>query len=139
MGRNPTKKNNSKTNLDEKITRKEAERMGWKAIQTRWIDVHKGDADNPVYRSRLIGKAFNTGHEDGLFASTPPSEALRMLVSMAATVNKKNERIRRMRTRMIMRIRIMRRRRIRIRRRRRRRRRRKRNSCLLYTSDAADE
>ena len=33
-----------------------------------------------------MGKEFNTGQEDGLFASTPPLEALRFLISEAATV-----------------------------------------------------
>ena len=38
------------------ITRKEAQAKGWKVIKTRWIDINKGDDNNPVYRSRLVGK-----------------------------------------------------------------------------------
>ena len=72
----------------KKISRAEAEKRGWKTIQTRWIDVNKGDKSNPVYRSRLVGKEFNTGEADGLFAATPPLEALRMIVSDAATIGK---------------------------------------------------
>ena len=61
-------------------------RRGWKVVKTRWIDINKGDEDTPNYRSRLVAKEFNDGAGEGLFASTPPLEALRFLVSVAATV-----------------------------------------------------
>ena len=61
----------------DKIPRALAVRKGWKIIKTRWIDINKGDDDNPNYRSRLVGKEFNTGPVDGLFAGTPPLEAVR--------------------------------------------------------------
>ena len=67
-------------NVWMKITRAEAQKNGWKVIQTRWIDVNKGDVDNPVYRSRLVGKKVNTESMDGMFAGTPPLEALRCLI-----------------------------------------------------------
>ena len=70
-----------------KIRRSEAVRRGWKVVRTRWIDTNKGDWENPDIRSRLVAKEFNNGEEDGLFAATPPLEALRMLVSDAATVS----------------------------------------------------
>ena len=44
--------------------------------------------DNVIMRSRFVAKEFNTGGEAGLFAATPPLEALRMLVSEAATLEK---------------------------------------------------
>ena len=69
-----------------KIPRSQAVRNGWKVIKTRWIDQNKGDDANPVYRSRLVGKEFNNEQMDGLFAGTPPLEALRYLVHEAATV-----------------------------------------------------
>ncbi len=47
----------------------------------------RGDQNNPVYRSRFVAKEFNTGKDAGLFAATPPLEALRMLISEAATVD----------------------------------------------------
>ena len=53
--------------------------------QTR-IDINKGDDVNPVYRSRLVGKEFNNEQMGGLFAGTPPLEALRFLIHEAATV-----------------------------------------------------
>ena len=51
------------------------------------LDRHKqgGDA-NPVYRSRAVGKEFDTGPMDGVFAGTPPLEVLRYLVYEVATV-----------------------------------------------------
>ena len=58
---------------------------GGKTIQTRWIDVNKGDVERPNYRSRLVGKEYKTTPDDSLYASTPPLESLRLIVSRAAT------------------------------------------------------
>ena len=68
-----------------RISRDEALRRGLKIITTRWIDINKGDDLQPNYRSRLVAKEFNTGNVEGLFAATPPLEALRLLVSDAAS------------------------------------------------------
>ena len=46
---------------------------------------------NPVFRSRLVGKEFNDGYEEGLFAGTPPLEALRYMLREAATREKGEE------------------------------------------------
>ena len=70
----------------KKIPRAEAKSQGWKGIKTRWIDINKGDDESPNYRSRLVGKEFNNEQMDGLFAGTPPLEALRFLIHEAATV-----------------------------------------------------
>ena len=70
-----------------KVRRSEAISKGWKIIRTRWIDTNKEDDENPVYRSRMVGKEFNDGVVDGLFAGTPPLEALRYFVHEAATVD----------------------------------------------------
>ena len=70
-----------------KITRREALRRGIKIIGTRWIDVNKGDKDHPDLRSRLVGQEFWDGKDESLFASMPPLEALRYLISDAATIN----------------------------------------------------
>ena len=51
----------------------------------RWVDVNKGDQDDPEYRSRLVGREFNVGRDDALYAATPPLEALRIIISHAAT------------------------------------------------------
>ena len=74
-------------NVWTKIRRSEAVRRGWKIIKTKWIDINKGDAKNPMYRSRFVGKEFNNGDADGLFAGTPPLEALRLILSRTATGN----------------------------------------------------
>ena len=52
----------------------------------RWVDIKNEDADNPNYRSRLVGKEFNTEQMDGLFVGIPPLAALRFLIHEAATV-----------------------------------------------------
>ena len=63
------------------MPRKTALALGYKIVGTRWLDINKGDDDKPDYRSRLVGKEYNDGFEEGLFASTPPLEALRWLLS----------------------------------------------------------
>ena len=64
-----------------------AARRGWKVIKSRWIDINKGDDENKSYRSRVVAKEFNNGALEGLFAGTPPLEALRFLVHQAATMD----------------------------------------------------
>ena len=75
----------------EIVDRTYAEQRGIKIIKTRWIDVNKGDSEKEKYRSRLVAKEFNISKEDGIFASTPPLEALRWLISEAATTNKNSK------------------------------------------------
>ena len=58
---------------------------GKKIINTRWIDHNKGDEKNPNMRSRLVGKEFADSVDPSLYAATPPVEAMRMILSMAAT------------------------------------------------------
>ena len=58
---------------------------GGKIASTRWVDTNKGDSLNPDYRSRLVGREFNVAKDDTLYAATPPLEALRMVLSDAAT------------------------------------------------------
>ena len=54
-------------------------------MKSRWIDVKKGDDDNPNYRGRMLGKECNDREIEGLFVATPPMEALLLLLSWAAT------------------------------------------------------
>ena len=61
--------------------------VGGKMVSVKWLDTNKGDKDNPNYRSRLVAREFNTGKDDTLYASTPPLEALRLIVSHASTVD----------------------------------------------------
>ena len=59
-----------------------------KIIKLKWIDTNKGDHEHPNYRSRLVGMEFSDGAEPDNFASTPPLEGLRVVVSHAGTVQK---------------------------------------------------
>ena len=54
-------------------------RTGRKPIGVRRRDINKGDRYNVNVRSRLVAKEFN------LFAGTPPVEAMRAIISMAAS------------------------------------------------------
>ena len=56
-------------------------------ISVRWVDVNKGDDVNPRYRSRLVARQLKAHDKSGesFFAPTPPLEALRTVLSLAAT------------------------------------------------------
>ena len=69
----------------DRVPRADIKRTGGKFIGTRWVDINKGGAANRNDRSRLFGREFNVGKDDSLYASTPPLEALRVVVSHAAT------------------------------------------------------
>ena len=58
---------------------------GGKLIDLKWIDTNKGDSKNPEIRSRLVGREFNVMKDDSLYAATPPLEAMRLVLSDAAT------------------------------------------------------
>ena len=65
----------------------ECRRLTGKApVTVRWVDVNKGDDTNPNVRSRLVARQIRQAGEDAIFAPTPPLEALRSIISMAATV-----------------------------------------------------
>ena len=68
----------------DRVDRNEMIQRGGKSIKTRWIDVNKGDATKPNYRSGLVGKEYNTYVDDSLYASTPPLEALRLIPSSSS-------------------------------------------------------
>jgi len=74
-----------------KVKRAEVKARGIKIIGARWIDINKGDNINENYRSRYVAKEFNDGKDDSLFASTPPLEALRLIISEAATIDYDHE------------------------------------------------
>ena len=69
----------------DRVPRDEQRRTGGKVIGTKWINVNKGDIDRPNIRCGLVGKEFRTTPDDALYASTPPFEALRVILSGAAT------------------------------------------------------
>ena len=85
-----------KMQVYERVPRAEQKKIQGKIIGTKWIDVNKGDFDNPNIRFPLVGKEFRTGPDDALYAGTPPLEALRVMLSRAATVDaggKERERV----------------------------------------------
>ena len=53
-------------------------------IGTRWIDTNKGDSLKPNSRSRLVAKEYKVNSQPELFAATPPTECMRLLISKAA-------------------------------------------------------
>ena len=59
---------------------------GRSPIKSRWIDINKGDDLNPNYRSRWVAKEFRTNDDFELFAATPPLDALRYVISLAASM-----------------------------------------------------
>ncbi len=57
-------------------------------IGSKWVDVNKGDAVRPLVRSRFVVKEIATYKSDDFFAATPPLEAFRLLLSLAASSGK---------------------------------------------------
>ena len=68
----------------DRVPQAEQKETRGKVIGTKWIDTNKGDIDNPKIQSCLVGNEFRTGPDDALFASTPPLEALCLIISRAA-------------------------------------------------------
>ena len=70
----------------EKVMLEECwEQTGKGPIDVRWVDINKGDEVNPNYRSRLVAKEFKDDLKPELYAATPPSECLRMILSKLAS------------------------------------------------------
>ena len=69
----------------DKVPRWMAARDGCKVITTKWRDINKGDQRNPNYRGRPVGREIKTASRLDLFAATPPLESLRMIWSMCAS------------------------------------------------------
>ena len=53
-------------------------------VGTKWVDTNKGDDQNPKYRSRLVATEVRKPWSEKWFAATPPIEALRLIVALAA-------------------------------------------------------
>ncbi len=69
-----------------KVPRREAlRRQGKPPITVKWLDINKGDEEHPNYRSRLVAREVRKAWESRIFAPTPPLEALRSVLSLAAT------------------------------------------------------
>ena len=64
----------------------EARRVtGKPPVTVRRVDFNKGDDEHPEYRSRQVAAKVETDQRPDLFAGTPPVEAIRLILSDAAT------------------------------------------------------
>ena len=54
-------------------------------VSVRWVEVNKGDNVNPNIRSRLVARQIRSPGQEATLAPTPPLEALRTVLSLAAT------------------------------------------------------
>ena len=74
----------------EKVDEKEAvEKYKVTPIDTRWIDTDKAFEGEPMQiRSRMCAREFKSDDRPDLYAGTPPLEALKAIISIAA--NKKD-------------------------------------------------
>ena len=63
------------------------QRTGRAPITVRWVDINKGDEENPKYRSRLVARPLNATDKSGTsyFAPTPPLESLRTVLTFASS------------------------------------------------------
>ena len=60
-------------------------KTGRPPITVRWVEVNKGEDDNPNYRSRFFAREIRMAGEDSIFTPTPPLESLRMVLSYETT------------------------------------------------------
>ena len=73
------------------VAREHMKSTGGNIIGVRRVDVNKGDESEKKYRSRVVGKQYNNKVDDSLYAPTPPLEALRYIISDAATLRERPE------------------------------------------------
>ena len=76
----------------EKVPKEQA--VGKTKVSVKWVDVNKGDASKPEYRSRLVGRELKRWDPSmsGTFAATPPTESLRFMLSSFMTKRVKSGR-----------------------------------------------
>ena len=60
-------------------------RTGKSPIRLRWVDTNKGTESEPNYRSRIVAMEIKRDSRLDLFAPTPPLEAMKMIISNAAS------------------------------------------------------
>ena len=58
---------------------------GQPLISVRWVCKNKGDNQNPNVRARFVVRQIRSAGEYPLFGPTPPLEALRSVLFIAAT------------------------------------------------------
>ena len=73
----------SKPLYEVRPTAEASRSTGRPPISTKWLDIYKGGGN---WRSRWVARQFNDGSDQGeYFAATPPFEAIKLLVSLAAS------------------------------------------------------
>ena len=77
-----------KPNHYTKVPRSKALALKAKIISVRWLDINKGDATTPNYRSRLVAREIKRDVQTDLFAATPPLEAMKIVISLLASSDK---------------------------------------------------
>ena len=75
----------------EKVDEKEAvEKYGITPVDTKWVDTEKAFDGEPVQiRSRMCARQYKSDDRPNLHAGTPPLEALKATVSVAANHKEK--------------------------------------------------
>lgn len=73
----------------KKVPRSEAT---GKVITVLWVGINKGGEINLNYRSRLVAREINTQANPDMFAATPLTEALKLLIVAVATEDSKGRR-----------------------------------------------
>ena len=72
-------------------------RTGRAPITARWIDTNKGTEELPKYRSRFVAREIKSLYggnaREDLFAATPPWEAVKIILSEAATGHHRNKKL----------------------------------------------
>ena len=58
-------------------------------VGCRWIDIDKGDAERPNYRSCLVIQEVRTSGIEAIFAATPPLESIRFSLCLQRSGKKK--------------------------------------------------
>ena len=53
-------------------------------MNVKWVDTNKGDDAQPLVRSRLVAMEFRRSWISKWFAATPPIEAVRVILVIAA-------------------------------------------------------
>ena len=65
-----------------KVPTKECrDKTGAEPIGTKWLEINKGDDQDPNIRARLVAQEFAKGKLNTIFAATPPLEAKKALLS----------------------------------------------------------
>ena len=54
-------------------------------VDTKWVDTDEALEGEPMLRSRIVAREFKSAERPDLYAGTPPPEALKAIISIAAS------------------------------------------------------